>query len=314
MKISLRKISLILSILLIALLALSACTSGGEQAPQEEAPAATATTPAESTEEAPAATATEPAESTEAETPEAQSDTEETGEEASAEMPTVEGTIQIGTNAEYQPFEFVDESGEIVGFDIDLMNALAATAGLDVEYVNTKWDGIFVALANGEFDAVISAVTITDERAQVVDFTEPYFNAGQAIAVRQENDTITGPEDLVEGVTVGVQLGTTGDIYVSDNTDAEVARFEEAPLAIQALANGDVDAVVVDAPTLADFLRANAELNLKIVGEPFTDEYYGIAVNKERTDLLEALNIALDRVKSDGTYDQIYNKWFGTEQ
>lgn len=225
----------------------------------------------------------------------------------------IEGAVIVGTNAEYQPFEYTTEGGDIIGFDIDLMDALAEAAGIEVQYVNTKWDGIFVALSNGEFDAVISAVTITPERDEVVDFTEPYFNAGQALAVRADNESITGAESLAAGVTVGVQLGTTGDIYVTDNTEVSVERFEETPLAIQALANGDIDAVVADAPTLADYLRANPELNLKIAGEPFTDEFYGIAVNEERQDVLEALNAALEQIRSDGTYDEIYDRWFGTD-
>lgn len=239
-------------------------------------------------------------------------------EEAGAAAETSESgaamSIVVGTNAEYQPFEFVDENGDIVGFDIDLMNALAEAANLEIEYVNTKWDGIFVALAGGEFDAVISAVTITEERQEVVNFTEPYFNAGQGIAVQVDNDTIASVDDLTGDVTVGVQLGTTGDFYITDETDAEVARFDETPLAITALANGDVDAVVADAPTLADYIRANPDLNLKVVGEPFTDELYGIAVNKDLPDVLAALNDALEQIQSDGTYDAIYDEWFGTPE
>ena len=166
------------------------------------------------------------------------------------------GTVKIGTNAEYPPFESVDESGTIVGFDIDLMNAIAEAAGFDFEFINTRWDGIFVALASGEFDAVISAATITEERQQTVDFSDPYFNAGQMIAVKIGSD-ITSPEDLVEGVKVGVQLGTTGDIWVSDNTSAEVVRYDEITLAFQALGNGDVDAVGNAGPTSAAIIRAH---------------------------------------------------------
>ena len=235
----------------------------------------------------------------------------ETPEAAPAEATTV---IKVGTNAEYQPFEFVDENGEIVGFDVDIVNEVAQRAGFEVEWTNTKWDGIFVALANGEFNAVASAVTITDERKQAIDFSEPYFNAGQALAVRADNTDITSPENLAEGVRVGVQLGTTGDIWLTDNTQADVQRFDENPLAVQALAAGDLDAVVADAPTLADIIRANPELNLKIVGEPFTEEFYGIAIRKGQEELKAQIDAALASMREDGTYDEIYNKWFGTEQ
>ena len=230
-------------------------------------------------------------------------------EEAGAAL----GTVVVGTNAEYPPFEFVDEEGNIVGFDVDLMNAIAEVAGFEVEWVNTRWDGIFVALQSGEFDAVISAATITEEREEIVDFSDPYFNAGQVVAVRIEDaDTITGPDDL-PGLRVGVQQGTTGDIAVSEMEGVEVVRFDEITLAMQALANGDVDAVVNDGPTTADIIANNPELELTIVGDPFTDELYGIAVNPERPDLLDAINAALAEVIANGTYAEIYQNWFGTE-
>ncbi len=220
--------------------------------------------------------------------------------------------VKVGTNAEYQPFEFVDENGNIVGFDIDIVNAIAERAGFKPEFINTKWDGIFVALANGEFDAVASSVTITDERKKSIDFSEPYFNAGQAIATTADNTAITGPESLTEGVKVGVQLGTTGDIWLTENTKADVQRFDENPLAVQALASGDIDAVVGDSPTLADILKQNPELKLKIVGEPFTDEFYGIAIHQGLTDLKASIDKGLAEIKADGTYDAIYAKYFGT--
>lgn len=220
-------------------------------------------------------------------------------------------SIKVGTNAEYRPFEYVDENNQIIGFDVDLMNALAAEAGIEFEFVNTKWDGIFVALANGEFDAVISAVTITDERKQSVDFTDPYFNAGQVIAVLADNETITGLDSLTDAVKVGVQLGTTADIFLTDNTPAQIQRFDELPLALQAMGNRDVDAVVAELPVLGDYLKANPALNGKIVGEPFTDELFGIAVNKGKPEVRDALNTALAAIKGNGVYDQIYSKWFG---
>jgi polar amino acid transport system substrate-binding protein len=222
------------------------------------------------------------------------------------------GMITIGTNAEYPPFEYVDEDGNITGFDVDLMNAIAAEAGFEFEFVNTRWDGIFVALASGEFDAVISAATITEERAQTVDFSDPYFNAGQRIAVRADETEIQGPEDLA-GKSVGVQLGTTGDIWLTEETEAEVVRYDENTLAFQALANGDVDAAVADGPTAADIIEANPEMNLKLVEGVYTDEEYGIAVNKERPELLATINQGLAAVKASGKYDEIYEKYFGME-
>jgi polar amino acid transport system substrate-binding protein len=223
-------------------------------------------------------------------------------------------TYKIGTNAEYPPLESVDEAGKIVGFDPELMAAIAEKAGFKFELVNTRWDGIFVALQSGEFDAVISSATITDERREMVDFSDPYLSAGQMIAVRvADKDTIKSPADL-DGKKVGVQLGTTGDIWATENTKAEVVRYDEITLAFQALANKDVDAVLNDGPTSGAIVLANPEMNLTLVGEPFTEELYGIAVNKGKPELLQAINKGLAAVKADGTYDKLHAKWFGAAQ
>lgn len=248
-------------------------------------------------------------------TTEAPAATDATTEESAAEeAPAGDlAVVTVGTNAEYQPFEFVDENGEIVGFDIELMKAIGERAGFTPEFVNTKWDGIFVALASGEFDTVISAVTITPERAETIDFSDAYFNAGQGIAVQSSNDTITDANSLVSGMKVGVQGGTTGDIWLTENTEVEVARFDENPLAVQALAAGDVDAVVADFPTLSDILKQNPELDLKLVGDPFTEELYGIGIRKGQDELKESINAALASLKEDGTYDAIFDKYFGAE-
>ncbi|HVO69731.1 MAG TPA: transporter substrate-binding domain-containing protein, partial [Aggregatilineaceae bacterium] len=223
------------------------------------------------------------------------------------------GLVKVGINAEYPPFEYVDESGNIVGFDPDLMNAIAQRAGFELQFINTRWDGIFVALASGEFDAVSSAATITEEREQIVNFSKPYFNAGQMIAVLKANaSTITTPDDLA-GKSVGVQTGTTGDILASSWQGVEVKRYDEITLAFQALSQGDVDAVVNDGPTSADIIGKNPQLGAVLVGQPLSDEYYGIAVQPDEPQLLDAINTALDAIIADGTYEQIYVKWFGTE-
>lgn len=241
-------------------------------------------------------------------------DTEEDMEDTDEDMEDAGlGTVVVGMNAEYPPFESVDESGNIVGFDAEIIAAIADDQGFELELVNTRWDGIFTALASGEFDAVISAATITEERLETVDFSEPYFNAGQRIAVRAADaESITTLADLA-GLKVGVQLGTTGDILVSEEAGIEVVRYDEITQAFQALANGDVDAVVNDGPTSAEIIKSNPEFEIVLVGEPLSDEFYGIAVRKDAPEVLEAINAGLEAIRADGTYDAIYEKYFGAE-
>ena len=224
------------------------------------------------------------------------------------------GVVRIGTNAEYPPFEYVDEAGNIVGFDPELVAEIAKRAGFEYELVNTRWDGIFVALASGEFDMVASAATITAEREEIVDFSQPYFYASQRIAVLESRASeIQNVEDLA-GLRVGVQAGTTGDIYASEEIPGvEVVRYDEITLAFQALASGDVDAIVNDGPTSADIIEKNPELGAVLVGPPLSEEYYGIAVQPTKPELLDAVNKALAAMIADGTYEQLYLKWFGVE-
>jgi lysine-arginine-ornithine-binding protein len=238
----------------------------------------------------------------------------EEGEDTAIGMESELGVVTVGMNAEYPPFEYVDEDGNIVGFDVDLMNAIAEEAGFDIEFVNTRWDGIFVALQSGEFDVVASAATITDEREEIVDFSNPYFNAGQTIAVLESRaDEISSVDDLA-GLRVGVQAGTTGDIWASENIPGvEMVRYDEITLAFQALANGDIDAVFNDGPTSADIIAQNPEMGAVIVGEPVTNEFYGIAVQPDQPELLDTINEALAAIIADGTYQEIFERWFGTQ-
>jgi len=273
-------------------------TTGYGTAPAEEEEAATEEAEAEGEAEEMAPAATEEA---------AAAESEETVGMAALEV------VTVGMNAEYPPFEFVDESGEVAGFDVDLMRALAEEAGFEVEFVNTRWDGIFVALQSGEFDAVASAATITEEREEIVDFSNPYFNAGQMIAVPEDQaGEISTPEDLV-GLRVGVQAGTTGDIAISEVEGVEVVRYDEITLAFQALGAGDIDAIVNDGPVSADIISKNPELGVVLVGDPFTDEFYGIAVQPDLPELLDTINQALEAIITDGTYAEIYENWFGIE-
>ena len=240
---------------------------------------------------------------------------------ASAEGQEQVTAINVGVNAEFEPFVYMDADGNLAGFDIDLMNALSTAAGFEIVYVGTAFDTIFDSLVAGDFDAAISAITITEPRREKVDFSETYFAtaqmplrymaSGQGIAVLTETMDINGLEDLTPEKAVGVKRGTTGARFVADESAAQVAVFLEAEPALQAVVAGDVDAAVLDIPVIMSFIKANPNAAIKISAGPLTEEEYGIAVNKARPDVLAALNGALAQIEGDGTYDAIFQKWFG---
>nr|MBO2472538.1 basic amino acid ABC transporter substrate-binding protein [Bacillota bacterium] len=217
--------------------------------------------------------------------------------------------LRVGVNAAFPPFEYVDEvTGEILGFDIALIREIAARLGMEVEIINTAWEGIIPGLLAGHYDVIISAMTITDERVRAVDFSDPYFATGQVIVVRSDDDRIKEPADLM-GKVVAVQIGSTG--HFAAETIPGVLRIDPYPLAPEAflaLKTGRADAVVVDELVAILEDRANPG-EIKVVGTPFTIEYYGIALRKGREDLLRAINRTLAQIRADGTYDKLYNEW-----
>jgi polar amino acid transport system substrate-binding protein len=217
--------------------------------------------------------------------------------------------VVVATDATWPPMEYVNENRDIVGFDIDLMTAIAEKAGFEVEFRNVAWDGIFAGLAAGEYDAVISSVTITDERRANYDFSEPYINAGQIVVVRVESD-ITGP-DTLSGRVVGAQISTTGAFAVQEMEGVELREYDEVGLAFEDLVAGRIDAVVCDTPVAADFALQRDEYKaaLKIVGEAFTDEYYGILVQKGNSELLDKINQGLAAVQAEGIDQELESKW-----
>jgi len=218
----------------------------------------------------------------------------------------------IATDASFPPMEFVDDSKAIVGFDIELMNAIAKEMGFTVEFKNTAWDGIFAGLEGRSYDAVMSSVTITDERKQKYDFSDPYINAGQAVVVRADEKAINSETDLPKK-TVGAQIGTTGAFAVQKIAGATLKEYDTIDLALLDLVNKKLDAVVVDMPVAADYALASKDFKdkLMIVGKPFTDEYYGVTVRKGDKTLVDLFNPGLKKVKDSGAYDKIYQKWIG---
>ncbi|HSI47988.1 MAG TPA: basic amino acid ABC transporter substrate-binding protein [Ideonella sp.] len=234
---------------------------------------------------------------------------------ASAPAPAPAKVYTVGTDAAYAPFEFQNEKGEIVGLSVDLLTAVAEKGGFQVKFVNTPWEGIFNALGQGDRDLLISSITITDERKQTMDFSDPYFDAFQLIAVK-ESSKISKFDDLKK-LKVGVQTGTTGDEVVTKlqgKTATTIKRFESTPLALKELEAGGVDAVVADNGVVIHYVANNPGSKFKTVSDKaFAPEQYGIAVKKGNTELLGLINKGLAAVKADGTYAAIYKKTFGTE-
>jgi polar amino acid transport system substrate-binding protein len=223
--------------------------------------------------------------------------------------------VVIATDATFPPMESVDSNKQIVGFDIDVMNAIAKAMGLQVEFKNTAWDGIFAGLESGDYDAILSSVTITDERKAKYDFSDPYINAGQAVVVLIAETKINSDKDL-PGKKVGAQIGTTGAIAVKPISGVTLKEYDTIDLAFLDLVNKNLDAVVVDTPVAANYALASDQFKgkLKIVGKPFTDEYYGLCVRKgQQKDLLKSFNDGLKKIKADGTYDKIYAQWIGVK-
>ena len=218
--------------------------------------------------------------------------------------------IVVATDATWPPMEYIDADRNIVGFDIDMLKAAGKEGGFEVEFVNQLWDGIFAGLAAGKYDAIISSITITDERKQTMDFTIPYVKCGQILVVKKENNSITKLSQL-EGKKVGVQISTTGALEVRKYNKITLKEYDEIGLAIEDLANDKIDAVVCDNPIAANYVLQNQKYKpiLKMAGDIFTSEQYGIAINKGNTEVLELINNGLKKVQEKGTDKELEIKW-----
>ncbi len=216
--------------------------------------------------------------------------------------------FRVATEATFPPFEF-QQAGQLTGFDIDLMRAIGKEADLNIDFRNLPFDGIIPALQARTVEAAISGMTITAERAQAISFSRPYFRAGLAIAVREDNKTIKNFEDL-KGKRIAVQIGTTGALEATKIPGATVSQFDSAALALQELINGRVEAVVNDKPVTLYAIKQAGLRGVKVVGELLTEEFYGIALPKN-SPYLQLINDALGRVIESGRYDAIFRQWFG---
>ncbi len=221
------------------------------------------------------------------------------------------GYLLVGSEVAYAPFEFMQD-GNPTGFDIDLIKEISKEMGLsEPKIIDTAWDGIFAALKAEKFDIIISAVTITEDRSKEMLFSDPYYDSGQIIAVRKDNNEIKNEDDLV-GKVVGVQINTTGDFAAQKIKGIkEIRRYDDIQQAFQDLEIGRIDAVINDLPVSAYY--ASTRPDIKLVGKLLTIEHYGIAARLGDNDLIEEINKALKKIKESGKYRELYVKWFGVE-
>ena len=221
-------------------------------------------------------------------------------------------TYVVGAGGTYRPFEYENSQKQLEGFDIDVIKAIAKAENFDVKLINTPWEGIFATLNSGDRDMIISGITITDKRRQMVDFSAPYFPAEQAIVV-PEGSAVNSLEAL-KSVKVGVVNSSTGDIVVSDvlgKNSTSIKRFDNTPLMLQELFEDGVSAAVGDVGVVKYYIKQHPEKAFRLVPDArFERQYFGIAVAKGNTELLNKINAGLEKIIADGTYASIYQRWF----
>ncbi|MBD6620724.1 basic amino acid ABC transporter substrate-binding protein [Komarekiella sp. 'clone 1'] len=219
--------------------------------------------------------------------------------------------LKVATDPTFVPFESQTINGNLEGFDIDLMNAIAKVAKFAVEFESLPFDGMISSLQAHRVDAAISGITITAQRLKTISFSRPYFKAGLAIAVRQDNQDIKDFNSL-KGKKIAVQIGSTGADFAKTIPNAKISTFNSGPDFFQDLLNGHVDAVVSDAFATLYAIKNGKLKGIKVVENLLTEEYYGIATPKNSPHL-DAINKGIATLLSNGTYKQIYQKWFNAE-
>lgn len=229
------------------------------------------------------------------------------GAPAPSQTSAAEKVLKVGSDITYAPFEFMNDNQQPTGFDMELIQALGKDMGYKVSIETASFDGLIPALQAGKYDAVISAMTITDKRAQSVTFSDKYFKTVQYIAMKKGANYKT-IEDL-KGKKVGVQLNTTGQFDV-EAKGITPKKYDTTPDALNDLLNGGLDAVVADAPVVIWFQTQNPTAQIDSVKADVDPEYYGIAMKLGNTELATKMNASLKKLMANGTYNTIYKKWF----
>ncbi len=236
------------------------------------------------------------------------------GDDAEGDAQSDSQTLNVLTESGFKPFSFLDK-GEVVGFDIDLMDALMKEAGYKYELKNVGWESMLASVQSGEADLAIAGITMNEDRKQTYDFSSPYFESTHKIVFRS-GENITSGEDI-KNVKVGVQTGTTGAEAVEKilgKNHENIAKYESNTLAFMSLQSGDVDAVVTDNVVADEYVANNPDANVEMITDPetFESEFYGIMFPKG-SEVKEKFDAALETLIENGTYTEIYKEWFGVE-
>ena len=222
--------------------------------------------------------------------------------------PAASNKVRVVTDATWPPFEMLDEkTKEIQGLDMDIMKAIAADQGFEVEFINVPFDSALAGLSQCQYDAGISAITITEDRKKTMAFSDPYFEAGQIITVNAANTDINSVEDL-KGKKVGAQIGTTGAIEANKIEGVQFTGYDTIDPAFLAVMSNQIDAVIADNPLALGYVSKNSD-KLKTVGKIFTEENYGIAVCPKNTELLAKINKGLANIKAAGKIEELSKTW-----
>lgn len=227
-----------------------------------------------------------------------------------------EGKIVIGMMGTYPPYNFLNEKKEVDGFDADMAREIAKRMGIQAEIVTGEFSGLIEGLQKTKFDALISQVTITDDRKKTIDFSAPYIKNAVNVVVKADNNTIKSVEDF-KGKKIGVGLGTNDEKYLREQVlpkvgDFEIATYNDVITSLMDLNTGRIDATINNVFALKPIVDKN-NLKIKAVGEPIKEDVAGVAIKKGQPELLEAINKAFDEMKKDGTYAAIHKKWFDVE-
>jgi len=226
------------------------------------------------------------------------------------------GKIRIGLMGTYAPYNFINDKNEVDGFDADVAKEVAKRLGVQVEFITGEFSGLIEGLQKDKYDALVSQVTITDDRKKTMDFSEPYIKNAVNVIVKSDNSDIHSLEDF-KGKKIGVGLGTNDEKYLRDVAIPKVGQFEIATYndvitSLMDLNTGRIDATINNTFAIQPILQKN-KLQVKAVGEPIKEDVAGIAVRKGNQELVSAINTALDEMKKDGTFKNIFKKWFDVE-